>query len=109
MGRKMKQKLYKRFSGYPSGLKQTPLEEMLKTKPKQVLQHAIKGMLPKGPLGRDIFKKLKVYAGSEHRHQAQRAQDDGSYRSEQGRTSQTSPEHRIVGAHGRAPLPGRME
>ncbi len=70
-GRKMDQKLYKRYSGYPSGLKETPLKEMLKTKPKYVLRHAIKGMLPKGPLGRDMFKKLKVYTDSVHQHQAQ--------------------------------------
>ena len=70
-GRKIKQKVYKHYSGYPSGLKQTPLEELLKNKPTEPLKHAIKGMLPKGPLGRDIFKKLKVYAGSEHSHQAQ--------------------------------------
>ena len=70
-GRKMEEKLYKRYSGYPSGLKQTTLEEMLKTKPEDVLKHAIKGMLPKGPLGRDTFRKLKVYAGSVHQHQAQ--------------------------------------
>ncbi len=71
-GRKMKQKLYKRYSGYPSGLKETPLEKMLETRPEEVLKHAIKGMLPKGPLGRDMFGKLKVYAGSEHQQQAQR-------------------------------------
>jgi len=71
-GRKMKQKMYKRYSGYPSGLKETPLEVMLKTKPEAVLRQAIKGMLPKGRLGRDMFSKLKVYAGSEHQQQAQR-------------------------------------
>lgn len=70
-GRKMKEKVYKRFSGYPGGLKQTPLEELLKNKPTEPIKHAIKGMLPKGPLGRDIFKKLKVYPGSVHHHQAQ--------------------------------------
>jgi len=70
-GKKMKDKLYKRYSGYPSGLKETPLEEMLKKKPTEALRHAIKGMLPKGPLGRDTFKKLKIYAGDAHRHQAQ--------------------------------------
>ena len=73
-GRKMKQKLYKRYSGYPSGLKQTPLEEMLKVKPTEVIKHAIKGMLPKGPLGRAMFGKLKVYAGTEHPHSAQQPQ-----------------------------------
>lgn len=70
-GKKMKEKLYKRYSGYPSGLKQTPLEEMLKKKPTEALKHAIKGMLPKGPLGRDTFKKLKIYGGGAHRHRAQ--------------------------------------
>ncbi|MCQ9208536.1 MAG: 50S ribosomal protein L13 [Omnitrophica bacterium] len=70
-GRKMEQKMYKRYSGYPGGLKERSLEELLKTRPEDVLKHAIKGMIPKGPLGRDTFKKLKVYAGSEHIHQAQ--------------------------------------
>ncbi len=70
-GTKMQDKLYKRYSGYPSGLRQTPLEIMLKTKPEEVLRQAVKGMIPKGPLGRDVLKKLKVYAGSDHRHQAQ--------------------------------------
>jgi large subunit ribosomal protein L13 len=70
-GRKTKEKLYKRYSGYPSGLKETPLEELLKAKPTEAVKHAIKGMVPKGPLGRDMFKKLKVYAGSAHEHQAQ--------------------------------------
>jgi len=70
-GRKMTEKMYKRYSGYPGGLKQTPLEVLLKTKPTEAVKHAIKGMLPKGPLGRDIFAKLKVYAGSAHSHQAQ--------------------------------------
>lgn len=70
-GNKMKDKMYKRYSGYPSGLKETPLEKLLQTKPQEVIRAAIKGMLPKGPLGRSMFTKLKVYAGSEHRHQAQ--------------------------------------
>lgn len=70
-GKKMQEKMYKRYSGYPGGLKQIPLEELLKRKPTEALKQAIKGMLPKGPLGRDTFKKLKVYAGGEHRHQAQ--------------------------------------
>jgi len=70
-GRKMKEKMYKRYSGYPSGLKETPLEKMLQTKPQEVLRTAIKGMLPKGPLGRDMFSKLKVYAGDTHQHKAQ--------------------------------------
>lgn len=71
-GNKMEEKMYKRYSGYPSGLKQTPLKEMLKKKPEEALKHAIQGMLPKGPLGRETFKKLKIYAGSAHHHQAQK-------------------------------------
>ena len=70
-GKKMEDKLYKRYSGYPSGLKETPLEEMLKKKPTEALRHAIKGMLPKGRLGRANLKKLKIYAGDAHRHHAQ--------------------------------------
>jgi len=70
-GNKMKEKLYKRYSGYPGGLKQTPLEEVLKHKPTEALKQAIQGMLPKGPLGRDMLKKLKLYAKDKHQHQAQ--------------------------------------
>lgn len=70
-GRKTKDKLYTRYSGYPSGLKVKNLEEMLRRNPAQVLIHAVKGMLPKGPLGRRMIKKLKVYSGSEHPHKAQ--------------------------------------
>lgn len=70
-GKKMEQKLYKRYSGYPGGLRQTPLKEMLKKKPEEVLRQAIKGMLPKGRLGRDMLLKLKVYAGNQHQHSAQ--------------------------------------
>ncbi|MFH1046537.1 MAG: 50S ribosomal protein L13 [Candidatus Omnitrophota bacterium] len=65
-GAKMQDKLYKHYSGYPGGLKQVPLETMLKNKPEEVMRHAVKGMLPKGSLGRDMFRKLKVYAGSEY-------------------------------------------
>ena len=71
-GDKMRQKFYKRYSGYPSGLRQTALRDLLKTKPEQALRHAIWGMLPKGPLGRKMFTKLKIYSGAEHNHQAQR-------------------------------------
>ena len=70
-GKKAKEKLYYRHSGYPGGLKSTTLAEMLKTHPTRVLEHAVKGMLPKGPLGRAMLKKLKVYAGPAHPHQAQ--------------------------------------
>jgi len=71
-GNKMKQKVYKRHTGYPGGLKEITLEKLLAKKPEEVLKHAIKGMLPKGRLGRQMFTKLKVYAGPEHNHQAQK-------------------------------------
>lgn len=71
-GKKLKTKLYKRYSGYPGGLHTRTLEEMLKTKPAEVIIHAVRGMLPKGPLGRDTIKKLKVYAGEKHKQPAQK-------------------------------------
>jgi large subunit ribosomal protein L13 len=71
-GRKLDQKIYKRHSGYVGGLKETPLRVMLNKKPEEVLKHSIKGMLPKGALGRKMFKKLHVYAGAEHKNQAQK-------------------------------------
>jgi large subunit ribosomal protein L13 len=71
-GRKMDQKRYYRHSGYMGGLKETPIREMLDKKPESVIRFAVKGMLPKNRLGRKIFKKLKVYAGGEHPHSAQR-------------------------------------
>ena len=70
-GNKAKQKLYYRHSGYPGGIKSTSLAEMMESHPTRVIEHAVKGMLPKGPLGRAMFKKLKVYAGPNHPHQAQ--------------------------------------
>jgi large subunit ribosomal protein L13 len=71
-GKKLKQKVYKRYSGYPDGLHTRTLEEMMKQKPVEVIIHAVKGMLPKGPLGRDIIKKLKVYEGDKHKQEAQK-------------------------------------
>lgn len=71
-GKKMKQKVYKHHTGYPGGLKEITLEKLLDRKPEEVLKHAVKGMLPKGRLGRQMFTKLKVYAGPEHKHQAQK-------------------------------------
>ncbi|MEY3182976.1 MAG: ribosomal protein [Pseudomonadota bacterium] len=68
---KSKDKMYHHYSGYPGGLKTTSLEKLLQRFPERVIQKAIKGMLPKGPLGREMFSKLKVYAGSEHPHEAQ--------------------------------------
>jgi large subunit ribosomal protein L13 len=68
---KEKQKLYYRHSGYPGGLKSVSLEDMLKTRPERVVEHAIKGMLPKNRLGNSMIKKLKVYVGDNHPHLAQ--------------------------------------
>ena len=70
-GQKRSQKMYHWHSGYPGGLKSTSFEQMIKNKPERVIEIAIKGMLPKGPLGRDMFRKLKVYPGPDHRHAAQ--------------------------------------
>jgi len=70
-GKKMSQKQYKNFSGYPGGLRITNLETMLKRKPTQVVRVAIKGMLPKNKLGKKMIKKLKVYADNKHEHQSQ--------------------------------------
>lgn len=71
-GRKLDQKVYYHHSDYVGGLKQTTLKEKLAKKPEQVIELAVKGMLPKGPLGRQMFKKLYVYAGPEHKHAAQK-------------------------------------
>ena len=70
-GKKMEQKVYKRHSDYIGGLKTQTLREKLAKKPEEVLELAIKGMLPKGPLGRQMYTKLHVYAGAEHNHAAQ--------------------------------------
>jgi len=70
-GRKLQQKVYRRFSGYPGGLKEVTLETMLKKNPATVVKLAVRRMLPQGPLGRDILKKLKVYADDQHPHKAQ--------------------------------------
>ena len=71
-GKKLSQKKYYRHSGYVGGIKETSLETMLETKPSQVLMKAVKGMLPRNTLGRALLKKLKVYAGTEHPHAAQK-------------------------------------
>ena len=70
-GKKAEQKRYKRHSGYPSGLKEISYENILASHPERVLEHAIKGMLPKNRLGRKMIKKLRIYAGEEHPHTAQ--------------------------------------
>ncbi len=81
-GKKASLKLYYRHSGYPGGLKSVSLEERMATRPTVVVEHAVKGMLPHNSLGRQMFKKLKVYAGPEHPHKAQvgavKATPDGS-------------------------------
>ena len=71
-GKKMDQKVYYHHSDYVGGLKEATLREKLAKKPEQVIELAVKGMLPKGPLGRQMFTKLHVYAGPEHKHKAQK-------------------------------------
>ncbi|MBE5958939.1 MAG: 50S ribosomal protein L13 [Lachnospiraceae bacterium] len=71
-GKKLDQKIYYHHSDYVGGMKETTLREMLDKKPEKVIELAVKGMLPKGPLGRDMIKKLYVYAGNEHPHAAQK-------------------------------------
>jgi large subunit ribosomal protein L13 len=70
-GQKLDQKMYYRHSGYPGGLKQVTLRRQLQTHPERVIEAAVRGMLPKNRLGRKMFRKLKVYDGPEHPHQAQ--------------------------------------
>jgi large subunit ribosomal protein L13 len=70
-GQKLDQKTYYRHSGYPGGLTQVTLRRRLQTHPERVIESAVRGMLPKNRLGRKIFKKLKVYAGPDHPHEAQ--------------------------------------
>jgi large subunit ribosomal protein L13 len=70
-GRKMDQKMYYRHSGYIGGLKQMSAKELLEKKPEELVRSAVKGMLPKNKLGRQLFKKLKVYTGNAHPHEAQ--------------------------------------
>lgn len=70
-GNKLEEKIYYRYSGYPGGLKETKLRDMLDKHPDRVIKSAVKGMLPKNKLGRRYLKKLKVYAGPDHPHEAQ--------------------------------------
>ena len=71
-GRKLEQKKYYRHTGYMGGIKETTAGRMLEIHPERVFEAAVRGMLPKGPLGRKMFKKLKVYAGPDHPHAAQK-------------------------------------
>ncbi len=70
-GAKLDNKMYYRHSGYPGGLKTISARQLLRRKPERVLEHAVKGMLPKNRLGRQMYKKMKVYASPEHPHTAQ--------------------------------------
>jgi len=73
-GKKRKEKIYKRHTGYPGGLKEITFEKLLERRPEEIVRHAVKGMMPNGRLGRAMYKKLKVYAGAEHPHAAQKPQ-----------------------------------
>jgi large subunit ribosomal protein L13 len=73
-GRKLEQKIYRRHTGYPGGLKEVALGKLLAEKPERVIRAAVQGMVPKGILGRKMVTKLKVYSGSDHPHTAQKPQ-----------------------------------
>lgn len=73
-GKKGDDKIYYRHTGFPGGIKSETFNQLLARKPEAVIEKAVKGMLPRGPLGRDMFRKLKVYAGAEHEHAAQQPQ-----------------------------------
>ena len=73
-GNKYNDKIYHHHTGYIGNLKSVPFKDLIKKKPEEVIQKAVKGMLPKGPLGREMARKMKVFAGSEHTHSAQQPQ-----------------------------------
>jgi large subunit ribosomal protein L13 len=73
-GRKLDQKMYYRHTGYPGGIREISLRRQLEEHPERVIYRAVKGMLPRGPLGRSQLKKLKIYAGAQHPHEAQQPQ-----------------------------------
>ncbi|MDO2948219.1 50S ribosomal protein L13 [Aeromonas simiae] len=73
-GNKTTDKMYHAHSGFPGGIKSISFDKLIQRKPEMVIEAAVKGMLPKGPLGRAMFRKLKVYAGAEHNHAAQQPQ-----------------------------------
>ena len=74
-GKKLDQKMYYHHSDYVGGMKETNLKDMLAKHPDRVIEHAVKGMLRKGPLGRQMYKKLFVYAGPDHKHAAQKPEE----------------------------------
>lgn len=71
-GKKLEQKAYRYHTGYPGGLREVPYSRLMENNPEKIISLAVKGMLPKNSLGRSMFKKLKVYKGTEHKHQAQK-------------------------------------
>ncbi|SDZ31065.1 large subunit ribosomal protein L13 [Proteiniborus ethanoligenes] len=71
-GKKLEQKAYRYHTGYPGGLREVPYSRLMEKNPERIISLAVKGMLPKNSLGRSMFKKLKVYKGTEHKHQAQK-------------------------------------
>ena len=71
-GKKRQEKIYKRHTGYPGGLREITFEKLQAKNPEEIIRHAVKGMMPNGRLGRQMFKKLKIYAGAEHPHAAQK-------------------------------------
>lgn len=74
-GKKRSEKIYKRHTGYPGGLRELTFEQLLEKHPEEFVRHAVKGMMPTGKLGRQMFKKLKVYAGPQHGHAAQKPEN----------------------------------
>ncbi|MAL99922.1 50S ribosomal protein L13 [Hydrocarboniclastica marina] len=74
-GKKARNKTYYRHTGFPGGIRSATFEQLIESKPERVIEHAVKGMLPRGPLGRAMFKKLKVYAGTAHPHTAQQPKE----------------------------------
>lgn len=74
-GKKLDQKLYRYHTGHPGGLKEITYRDMMLNKPEEVFMHAVKGMLPKNKIGRQMLKKLRVYRGSEHNHEAQKPEE----------------------------------
>ena len=74
-GKKRKEKIYKRHTGYPGGLREVTFEKLQARTPEEIISHSDKGMLPDGRLGRQMFKKLKVYAGPQHEHAAQKPEE----------------------------------
>ena len=74
-GKKRSDKIYKHHTGYPGGLREVNFETLQEKDPTEIIKHAVKGMMPKGKLGRQMYKKLKVYAGPEHNHAAQKPEE----------------------------------